>query len=155
MREATGNLWNLVQPAEALVITTNGTVTMRGRGVMGRGIALETKQRWPNMDRALGDHLVREGNHVWCWMSTSTTDPLFDLVFMPVKHQWHQPADPKLIIRSANELASVADDHSWQTVWMPRPGCGNGRLNWALVKPLIEGILDDRFIAVTFEGSDG
>lgn len=31
-------------------------------------------------------------------------------------------------------------------------GCGNGELTWAQVKAVIEPILDDRFIVMTYEG---
>ena len=38
----------------------------------------------------------------------------------------------------------------WSKVLIPRPGCGYGELNWQDIKPLLESILDDRFISVTF-----
>lgn len=160
MREATGNIWDLVQPTEAIVITTNGTVTKEGRGVMGRGIALEAKQKVKGIDKMLGHYLVSQGNHAWYLARAAewSGGPQYGLICMPVKHQWHQDADPELIVRSAQEMVELANREQhiagpdeWANIWMPRPGCGNGRLDWSLVKPLIEDILDDRFIAVTFD----
>lgn len=147
MREATGNLWELVQPGDALVITTNGDVNKRGWAVMGRGIALEAAKAFEGvgLKERLGWMLKTGGNHVY---PISVPAP-FSLVTMPVKHHWHEEADPSLIAKSAAELAVLAGKKGWTTIWMPRPGCGNGRLQWSDVRPLIEGILDDRFVAVT------
>lgn len=165
MREGYGNLWDLVQPTEAIVITTNGTIAFNGRGVMGRGIALEAKRRIKGIERILGDHLATHGNHAWYLArgSDKYPGPQFGIIFMPVKHEWWQNADPDLIVQSAHELVKLADAEQrifepaahieWENIWMPRPGCGNGHLDWDDVRPLIEPILDDRFIAVTFGGA--
>jgi hypothetical protein len=95
--------------------------------------------------------------------------PQYGIIFMPVKHNWWEKADPELIVQSAHEVVALADREQalykranesnghperveWANIWMPRPGCGNGRLRWEDVKPRIEPILDDRFIAVTYDG---
>lgn len=73
----------------------------------------------------------------------------------PVKHNWYEHADLKLIERSAKELVDTIDDIFLDpddrppTIYLPRPGCGNGRLKWEDVKPVIEPYLDDRFVVVT------
>lgn len=168
MREATGNLWDLVQPTEAIVITTNGDVGKNGRAVMGRGIALEAKRRVQGIDRLLADQILRYGNHAW-FLARGQLGPQFSIIFMPVKHHWHEAADPALIVRSAREMVHLADREQamyaranlttgsttveWANIWMPRPGCGAGRLDWGDVKPLIAPVLDDRFVAVTFDAS--
>ena len=47
-------------------------------------------------------------------------------------------------------LVNLANVMGWQTILCPRFGCGAGELNWEDVKPMIENILDDRFICVTY-----
>lgn len=170
MREGRGNLWNLVQPRDGLVITTNGDVNQRGRAVMGRGIALEAKTRYKGIDRILADNIQRHGNHAWSMARTSRGHGLeYGLIFMPVKHHWYEEADPELIVRSAHEVVALVDREQdmirrahalhdeyrdepldFERVWCPRFGSGNGKLNWADVRPLVEPIFDDRFIVVTF-----
>jgi hypothetical protein len=164
MREAFGDLWDLVQPTEAIVITTNGTVTKEGRGVMGRGVAFQAKTKIKGIERLLGDYITRDGNHAWYLARGSEMfdGPQYGIIFMPVKHNWWEKADPELIVRSAQEMVVLADreqhlhgfaSHTeWANIYMGRPGCGNGKLRWEDVKPLLDPILDDRFIAVTYDG---
>lgn len=113
---------------------------------MGRGCALQAKTRYPGVDRYLGMELARVGNHVTVLMDAGQ----WLLLSFPVKHVWSEPADPPLVERSARELVALTDREGWKRVVLPRPGCGNGQLRWELVKPLLEGLLDDRFLVVDF-----
>lgn len=144
MIEVRGNLWTY--PAVLRIITTNGTVKKNGECVMGRGCALEAKQKYPALPYELGKNLRIVGN-VPVRLRT-------DLWTFPVKHQWYQKADPELIECSAMVLADKLDDiypnDEGHVFVMPRPGCGNGGLRWEDVKPVLEPILDDRFHVITF-----
>lgn len=149
MQEVTGDLW--LHPASVKAITTNGAVRKDGRGVMGRGVALQATQRCPGVAKVLGDHLRYHGNHVGVlgvWADGTGALP-FTLVAYPVKHVWNQPANLGLILRSAEELVKLADRYDWPLIALPRPGCGNGRLDWAQVGPLLAPKLDDRFVVVS------
>lgn len=55
----------------------------------------------------------------------------------------------EIIERSCIQLVELADSKGWNTVLLPRAGCGNGGLKWSEVKPIMAKILDDRFIVVT------
>lgn len=145
MIEVVGNLWSY--SADVRVITTNGTVKKNGECVMGRGCALEAKQRWPDFPLYLGKQLRACGNVVLdCgrWPNDSARIYTF-----PVKHRWMETADIELITRSATSLAEQLGQMSG-TIVMPRPGCGNGGLLWKDVKPVISLLLDDRFHVITF-----
>ena len=64
---------------------------------------------------------------------------------------FYAKADPALIVASAHALVAMADTHPyWGTILVPRFGCGAGELSWDAIKPLVETVLDDRFIACTF-----
>lgn len=149
MKEVRGNLWTY--PADVRVITTNGTVKRNGECVMGRGCAAEAKEKFTDLPRVLGRLIEQHGNN--CYL-LRRGGPEGVLVSFPVKHQWMQKADYDLIRRSACQLVALADDQrwidGWKTVVLPRPGCGNGGLRWADVKPFLEPILDDRFHVITF-----
>ena len=161
MIEVVGNLWD--SEADVRVITTNGSVKKNGEAVMGRGCALEAKQRWPALAATLGTYITRFGNRVTYFQD-------YNLFTFPVKHEWMQKADIDLIKLSAEQL-SLHALHSWEVILMPRPGCGNGGLQWCScpegwvglphedlckgVKHLIAPILDDRFHVITFAGKAG
>lgn len=152
MKEVTGNLWDL--PADALCITTNGFVKSNGKAVMGRGCALEAKQRYPQIDWYLGQFIKQYGNVPVCIKSNDPTPPY--IFSFPVKHVWWEAADLQLIEQSARELMKILDAlPQIKTILLPRPGCGNGKLKWEDVKKVIEPILDDRVMVVTFaEGKE-
>lgn len=150
MRLANGDLWTM--EADAICITTNGSVTNRGNAVMGRGCALQAKQRYPWLPSKLGAELRAGGNHVRCF----TADVTLPLIMFPVKDEWHNGARLKLIEQSCYELMDLIEAipewqrEKWQNVLLPRPGCGNGGRTWADVEPIISSILDDRVIVVDF-----
>ena len=144
MIEVRGNLWTYPN-ADVRVITTNGTVKKDGTCVMGRGCALEAKQRYPEMPLKLGRKIREQGNRVFLLLD----DPV--ILSFPVKHHWFERADINLIHDSANMLRLGVDYHPGvRVVVMPRPGCGNGGLRWEDVKPILAPILDDRFHVITF-----
>jgi hypothetical protein len=73
------------------------------------------------------------------------------ILTFPVKHRWDDKADIDLIIASCYQAMKMADKFDWDTIVIPRPGCGSGRLNYEQdVKPRISQILDDRFVVITF-----
>jgi hypothetical protein len=136
------------RPVDAICVTTNGNVNRHGEAVMGAGCALEAKTRWPGLAKDLGHRLDRDGNHVYAFNAEDYDDNLrFDwLVTFPVKHDWDDNAVPALIVASAGELIALTRALDWRVVLLPRPGCGNGNLDWdRQVRPILEPILDDRF----------
>lgn len=164
MREIYGNLWGT--SADALCITTNGYVKNNGQAVMGAGCAKEAKTFFPDLPLYLGQKIKRGGGSKVAFIAPEqlakmiTPDYLkrdelettgFAIVFFPVKKHWRDQADIDLIEKSARELVELTDSKEWQNVVLPRPGCGNGRLQWNYVKQRIEPILDDRFAIITNE----
>lgn len=153
MLEKFGNIWDLAKDYDAIVITTNGYVKKDGSAVMGRGIAKEASWRYPDLPKRLGWNLGQEGN-----IPCAFTDYKPYIITFPVKPAfgpdgipgWLVRADINLIKESAIKLIETVDWLELQKVILPRPGCGNGRLTWEQVKPIIEPILDDRFTVVTF-----
>lgn len=150
MIEVEGNLWSYLPSADARVITTNGFIKQNGEAVMGRGCAAEAARTFPLLPRMLGKRLKSDGNHVHVFRKDQVDGLDYDLVTMPVKHKWHENADLELIFRSACELADEADHYGWGEVILPRPGCGNGNLDWEEVRATIKAVLDERFYVITF-----
>lgn len=130
---ATGDL--LSAPAEAVVNTVNT------RGVMGKGIALQVKQRWPDVERAYRQACergeVRLGEMHVVERAALTDGPRVVINF-PTKEHWRSKsrlADIELGLRDLRQVIASLDVSS---VAIPPLGCGNGGLQWADVLPLIE-----------------
>lgn len=154
MIDVSGNLWDY--PAEVTAITTNGVVKANGACVMGRGCAREARDRYPGLDITLGTFIRAFGNRCFRIVSPIVRPncPLDrTLLTFPVKHRWDEPADLRLIATSCEQAMAMADKFGWKSIVLPRPGCGNGRLNYYDVEPLISDLLDDRFHVITF-GAD-
>lgn len=143
MIEVRGDLWTY--PADFRVITTNGSIKRDGSAVMGRGCAREAMQRYHLLPRVLGRELKLNGNHLF-WFEK------LNLLTFPVKDQWMETARASLIEQSVQELIDfIALQPPLRTYVMPRPGCGNGHLDWQQVRPLLT-CLPNNVAVITFPG---
>lgn len=61
---------------------------------------------------------------------------------------WACKSSLGLITTSLQDLIQITNDAGFKSVALPQPGCGNGGLSWDLVGPILEKVLDDRFIVV-------
>ncbi len=139
MLEQQTDIWSFWGTA-VIVITTNGSITHDGRSIPGQGVARQAAARFPELRQHLGILLRTGGNHVY--------EILPGLVSFPVEETPFSQPDKALIRQSAVELRRLADQHHWQQIVVPRPGCGGGGLRWQEVRPLLEDLFDDRFIVV-------
>ena len=167
MLEIVGDLFDPPPEVHAICLTTNGQVKANRRAVMGRGVARQALDRWPNMPALLGrsildhGHVVRvfaivprvPGGGTWAARVEDTTEIYVlghRIITFPVKHTWRDKQAPLgLIERSARQLATlVAPGGVAGRIALPRPGCGNGRRDWAEVRPILAQHLDDRFVVI-------
>lgn len=143
VREIQGDIWNI--PCKFRVITTNGKIRQNGRLVMGKGVALQARERYPEIDYTLGKLVTAGGNHVYVLHEEG-------IVSFPTKWDWRRQSDIELIKRSAMELSYLLRSVLGieDTVLLPPPGCGNGGLMWEEVKPVIAPLLDNHYIVVHY-----
>ena len=132
----TGNIFE--SPSEALVNTVN-TV-----GIMGKGIALQFKQQFPNNFRAyvkgckdgtvqIGQLLVVEDNSLLYGKKT--------IINFPTKTDWRKPSDYSYIEKGLQALVAIIQDRQIKSIAIPPLGAGNGGLDWYKVKNLMETYL--------------
>jgi len=151
MREETTpiDLWDLHTHGDWIVVPTNGSVRRDGCLVMGRGLAKQAALSYTRLSQILGEMIERHGNVVNILYA-------YRLITFPVKHKWNERANLQLIARSARNLAWASDAIAGRArehhpVYLPRVGCGNGRLAWVDVKPVLEKYLDARFVVVDWQ----
>jgi O-acetyl-ADP-ribose deacetylase (regulator of RNase III) len=110
-------------------------------GVMGGGIALEFKNKYPKMykdyyhDCLLGNY--KPGEPV-AW-----TDDKVIIINFPTKNHYRNPSELKWIETGLIWLKEFLKDKNDLVVALPALGCGLGGLKWENVKPLIEQYLHD------------
>jgi O-acetyl-ADP-ribose deacetylase (regulator of RNase III) len=133
----TGNL--LEAPAEVLVNTVN-TV-----GVMGKGIALMFKERFPENFQAYkadcdsGD--VKVGKmHITMPMELS--GPKW-IVNFPTKQHWRRPTELEWVQAGLADLRTFIEREKVKSIALPPLGCGNGGLDWEVVKEEIVSHLSE------------
>lgn len=136
IREDHGNL--LTADADALVNTVN-TV-----GVMGKGIALQFKQAYPDNFRAYAE-ACRRGEvtpgRMFAVETGQMGSPRF-IVNFPTKRHWRQGSRIEDIRDGLRDLAKFIEDHHITSIAIPPLGCGNGGLRWEDVRPLIVAALE-------------
>ena len=143
MIEQHTNMWEV--DCDVICITTNGTTKKNGACVMGRGCALQAREKFPGIDEILGELIKQNGNRVQIVFGFSKL-----IIAFPVKHNWYELADINLIEKSTKQLVRLTNFYGWAKVVLPRPGCNNGGLNWENdVKSVLLKYLDDRFIIVS------
>ena len=125
--DLTGNIFS--SSANAIVITVNC------EGVMGAGIALDAKNRWPEIYDLYSKRCelngFRVGEIMWA-DSVSKKVALF-----PSKKLWRAPSKLSYISDGLDTLRIDIDQMSITSIALPHLGCSNGGLTWSEVKPLI------------------
>ncbi|RDB42647.1 Appr-1-p processing protein [Halomonas sp. DQ26W] len=133
----TGNL--LDAEVEALVNTVN-TV-----GVMGKGIALMFKERFPAntsaYTRACKAGEVKTGQ-VFVTETGELMGPRW-IVNFPTKQHWRAKSQLQWIIDGLADLRRFIEENRVRSIAIPPLGAGNGGLEWAEVKPQVEQALGD------------
>lgn len=133
----TGDLFD--SKAVALVNTVNLL------GVMGKGVALQFKNRFPqnfkqykaacqNGEIAIGKLFVTRE-------ATVFGEQL--IINFPTKTDWRKPSEYSYIEAGLNDLIRVLNEYQIDSVALPPLGAGNGGLNWDNVKKLIDRKLAD------------
>lgn len=130
---AEGNL--LEAPVEALVNTVN-TV-----GVMGKGIALQFKQAYPQVFRAYQQACkadeVRLGKMYVVDLGGLAGGPHWIINF-PTKAHWRTSSRLADIETGLQDLIATVKRLQIRSIALPPLGCGHGGLDWSQVRPSIE-----------------
>ena len=131
IRYRAGNL--LDSNAQSLVNTVNCV------GVMGKGIALEFKSRYPAMYKDYVTLCQRKA--VQPGVPYTYSIGKRQIINFPTKGHWKARSHISDIERGLDILSRSWRDWNISSMALPPLGCGNGGLNWSDVRPLIEQYL--------------
>ena len=126
-----GNIFN--SPAQVIVNTVN-TV-----GVMGKGLALSFKKRYPKMfeayKKACDKHQLTIGKLMLYYA------PDHWIMMFPTKESWRNPSKLEYLEAGLNKFVTTYAEKKITSIAFPKLGCGNGELSWTDVKPIMEKYL--------------
>ena len=116
--------------AQTLVNTVNCV------GVMGKGVALQFKKRFPDMfaeyARRCRDGEVRLGEpYLWAPLGSPW------VLNFPTKDHWRSVARLQDIVDGLDHLGEHYESWGIESMAVPSLGCGEGRLDWHVVAPVL------------------
>ena len=122
------------------VVNTVNTV-----GVMGKGIALIFKERFPsNFDayaRACKNGEIGIGR-----MFVTESEEFFGpkwIINFPTKRSWRARSRLEWIADGLEDLVRVIKEREIRSIAVPPLGCGNGGLDWCDVRPMVVAALEE------------
>ena len=130
--------------AEALVNTVNCV------GVMGRGIALQFKKKFPeNFDayKKVCDSNELKLGRVFVFDMGQMFNPRY-IVNFPTKDHWRSKSKIEAVKAGLVDLVHEVEAKNIKSIAIPPLGCGLGGLSWAAVRPLIESAFENLDVRV-------
>src|SRR4030067_1858195 len=123
-------------------------------GVMGKGVALEFKNRFPDMYE---DYVVRckrgEVRLGRPYLFKRLVPPW--ILNFPTKDHWRSVANLKSIIEGLEYLLRHYRDWGIQSLAVPPLGCGQGQLEWRIVGPTLYRLLGKMDIPIELNAPYG
>ena len=128
MKVLLGNMFD--SSMETLVNTVNCV------GVMGKGVALEFKKRYPEMYKEyvkLCDQKQIHPGMPYFYQDLCGTS----ILVFPTKDHWRSPSKLQYIIDGLDWFVKNYQDYGVSSIAFPPLGCGNGGLTWDVVGPIM------------------
>lgn len=123
----------LKEETDAIVNTVNCV------GIMGKGIALQFKQRWPQNFKAYAAACKREEikpGKMFIYDFGEWARPQFIINF-PTKKHWRGDSKIEYIEEGLHDLVEQVKRLGIRSIALPPLGCGNGGLDWDTVRGLV------------------
>ncbi len=125
----------LKEETDAIINTVNCV------GVMGKGIALQFKQKWPSnfkaYEKACKAKEVQIGKMFVHELGKLGGKPYYIINF-PTKDHWRGKSELSFIDEGLKDLIEQIKQYQIKSIAIPPLGCGNGGLKWDIVRQLIE-----------------
>lgn len=132
---------NIFDSKSQTIVNTVNTV-----GVMGKGIALEFKKRYPDM--FLSYQKVCKTGHFHTGMLQLYKNQNPWILNFPTKEHWKNPSKLDYIEEGLKKFVETYQKKEIISIAFPQLGCANGGLNWGDVQPLMEKYLSNLDIDV-------
>lgn len=155
MKTVQGNIWDFHNQGLPICITTNVGWKNNGENVMGRGVAQQAKEKFPGLTKWYGekcrDLFLLNGTELGVVYNKE-----YNLICFPTKPlnskqpwlSWQKNSTLGRIETSCKQLLKL----QLNKVYLPVPGCGNGKLDFKDVAPILDKYLNtDNYNLVLFK----
>ena len=147
-----GNLFE--EDVEAIVNTVNCV------GVMGRGIALQFKKKYPGNFKAYAAACKRgeiEPGQLFAFETENATQSPHYIINFPTKRHWRDKSRIEDIDSGLQTLVNFIREKNIRSIAIPPLGCGLGGLDWNLVRlhitKTLENLTDVRVVVFEPQGA--
>ena len=116
--------------------------TINCDGVMGKGIAKEFKDKFPDMFKDYSERCTRKEivpGRPYFWKSSNPAEP--SIVNFPTKKSWRNPSRIEWIEQGLEYFVNHYEDWRIKSIAFPALGCSNGKLTWIDVRKVLERFL--------------
>ena len=131
---------NLMASQDAVLVNTVNTV-----GVMGQGIALQFKDEFPHNFKVYADACGKGELYPGKLLIVNDYSLRYGektIINFPTKVHWRNPSKYEYIEEGLVALRKYLKDEKVESISIPPLGCGNGGLDWTIVKPMIASALE-------------
>lgn len=115
-------------------------------GVMGAGVALAFKTKYPEMYKQYvkdcKNGLIRPG-HPTIWSEGDMFSKQTHIINFPTKDHWRNKSEYSYVEDGLKWMQAYLEDIQGKTITLPALGCGHGGLDWNIVKKMIKTHLSD------------
>ena len=149
MQIVVGDVWTAWNSADLFLFTSNATIKNDGSLVMGAGFARQVKERFPGVDKKLGEAVsqaMAESGDEYYGIIISPEWPKKKLGCFQTKRHFTNAAELDIIQFSVALLKDWCWLHPSAQVALNYPGIGYGGLEEADVYPIIEYLPDSATI---------
>lgn len=126
---------NILESNTEVIINPVNTV-----GVMGKGLALQFKQKFPTnykiYKEACKNQTIDIGKLLL--VDESNLERKKFIINFPTKKHWRNSSKIEYIEEGLKDLVRIIETQSFESMAIPALGCGLGGLEWESVKLLIE-----------------
>ena len=116
-------------------------------GVMGAGVALAFKNKYPEMFkeyvRQCKEKEIAPGKPS-VWKQGDMFSKGLEIINFPTKNHWRNPSEYEYVENGLIWLSKYLEDKQGLTITLPALGCGHGGLDWRRVKRLIIKYLEGK-----------
>ena len=112
-------------------------------GIMGRGVALQIKKKFPRNFKAYKTACERgevQPGKMFVFETNMFTNPKY-IVNFPTKRHWRNKSRMEDIETGLEALVDIVRRYKIRSIAIPALGCGNGGLDWSEIRPRIETAL--------------